>query len=912
MWFNHPRDKEDVERLDQKSHKVFQSLHYVQDAVDKGILELLPGSITIVLETVMELNQLLGNYFIDQDSTVMMSMNKHMYQSLAHLIRWADDLLLHNKSDLDKVAATEVIKAVTDGIQDLVRLSTDKLQKRDSKPANIKTSVPETPHRSSLPDIPLTPREKEILKETSVFPANNISKSSEDIVDNGDMTFTNSDEPPPKPPRPEHLQSLLASARLQEDPGVPPPLPAKQRSANVFVFDTNSHSDLSGQSTPTNVSSPHHSALVATSTSADTAPSDGLQISTNHRSVTKTTMDSRYSQYDNFNAVSLRGGGAGIHDLTARIEKLTSDIDLHGRSSTGVDVTDLALSPPPLPTKRTSRNQEKGMVPRSRVTSAYDNMDDAVGTATHSVARTTQSSPALANSRHVTSATSGVMTSASTGVMRSSRSLTSPGFRTVLLSSSCTTTMQVTVSKETFSSTETFSSMGTEMFGSSAESLQKPPPLPLKKRHVEAYMQMLGHYMGPGSAQEFSRHSVHSVNFYHSQWQRHQMELFQPFHATRSNTISVLSDFSNHSSDKYSTTSGSSSDDSQLALLSWKPLRLTGLSMLSAVEADPSSRVSLYDNTGHLETSDNNQNEDRPPISVGPMTAITPRQSLLSDGSPSQSDLQNDSDSDFSEMSTLDDIDVSDQLVRKQQGEDGPELRGGTIDALIVHATTAGKHDFMFQEAFLTTYRTFITPRLLLQKLLYRYNRFSRINDPIKKKLSRNAFSFVIRMLDELCTELDEGILRTVMDLVFQLLCDGELMLARILRNKVLEKCECRRHLQQAIHNVILLPSYQLTMKTHRLMDFKSEQVAEQMTLLDADLFHKIDIPEVLLWSKEQSEEYSPNLAKFTEHFNKMSYWWFDQVPGTLVQRTLTGDVVRLSKAHSYDADDASPIWFIL
>ena len=58
---------QDVERLQQKSHKVFQSLHYVQDAVDKGILELLPGSITVVLETVMELNQLLGNYFIDQE-----------------------------------------------------------------------------------------------------------------------------------------------------------------------------------------------------------------------------------------------------------------------------------------------------------------------------------------------------------------------------------------------------------------------------------------------------------------------------------------------------------------------------------------------------------------------------------------------------------------------------------------------------------------------------------------------------------------------------------------------------------------------------------------------------------------------------------------------------------------------------
>jgi Rap guanine nucleotide exchange factor 1 len=32
-------------------------------------------------------------------------------------------------------------------------------------------------------------------------------------------------------------------------------------------------------------------------------------------------------------------------------------------------------------------------------------------------------------------------------------------------------------------------------------------------------------------------------------------------------------------------------------------------------------------------------------------------------------------------------------------------------------------------------------------------------------------------------------------------------------------------------------------------------------------------IPEVLLWAKEQSEEQSQNLTTFTEHFNKMSYW---------------------------------------
>ena len=56
-----------VEKLHLESKKVFQALGYLQGVVDKGILEMLPGSSTIVLETVMELSQLLGNYFVDQD-----------------------------------------------------------------------------------------------------------------------------------------------------------------------------------------------------------------------------------------------------------------------------------------------------------------------------------------------------------------------------------------------------------------------------------------------------------------------------------------------------------------------------------------------------------------------------------------------------------------------------------------------------------------------------------------------------------------------------------------------------------------------------------------------------------------------------------------------------------------------------
>lgn len=38
-------------------------------------------------------------------------------------------------------------------------------------------------------------------------------------------------------------------------------------------------------------------------------------------------------------------------------------------------------------------------------------------------------------------------------------------------------------------------------------------------------------------------------------------------------------------------------------------------------------------------------------------------------------------------------------------------------------------------------------------------------------------------------------------------------------------------------------------------------------------MLYLFQIPEVLLYAKEQKEELSPNLTTFTEHFNKMSYW---------------------------------------
>ena len=55
----------------------------------------------------------------------------------------------------------------------------------------------------------------------------------------------------------------------------------------------------------------------------------------------------------------------------------------------------------------------------------------------------------------------------------------------------------------------------------------------------------------------------------------------------------------------------------------------------------------------------------------------------------------------------------------------------------------------LYQEAFLTTYRTFISPRDLVEKLLYRYKRFVQA-EASNRKLASAAFSLLVRVVDQL------------------------------------------------------------------------------------------------------------------------------------------------------------------
>ncbi|XP_046542750.1 LOW QUALITY PROTEIN: rap guanine nucleotide exchange factor 1-like [Haliotis rubra] len=905
-------DTDEADKLQMEVEEVNRTLNFIVRAVvTQGKHEVLPPSATLVLETVMNVFTLLSNHLLNQDSSKLASHHNKVCQCLAKFIRWSDSVLMKSEDDFNKETANEIIAALSDGIKDLTQLCIEKMASRKSSLPKSPTSTSglqgtlEGSKRSSLPDIPLTPGERQILEQTSgmgIYDNATVSRSSEGLSNPTIFSFDVEDSPAPKPPLPDGANSILPRILGADVPDgdFPPPLPDKEKRRSGNMYDLMSSTTSTTSLTPTQ--SPQNSILISPtgeiltpfsqsphsvspmSHSPSSSVGSGLNKSTEDliasaqrssrtNSITKLTegqvinsssssvMRSSTTQHTTFDE---------INSLTYKINQLTSSID---------------DKPPPIPSKQRIHRLMSTCV-RSR---------PGRTTGVQCVLYVLRFQVCVQQDYGVPDL---VLLYLQLPVSQSSQSTQS--FMSVLTQKSASSSALLfcadrTSSQETYSSSETFSSATSH---SSTESLPKPPPLPPKKRHIHAYMQTFGSYTQPSSLECISRHSI---NFYEAQWHQHQMELFQPLYP-RSNTISVISDISNFSSDT-SFSSGSPDRFTGLPALPIKMKRQNMNRQSMASTGSGSSQSDMSNSAGDIREKTVSLLEPavtgpRPAIELDPKSQSAPATVCetiipsLPKPAPNQlphpspvprPEIQKDADSDFAELNPLDDVDVSDQLIRKQQGEDGPDIRGGSIDALVVHATAAGKsgsqgdlvnqEEFIYQEAFLTTYRTFIVCKELIDKLLYRFYKFQHVKD--KKRLSRNAFSLLIRVVDELgYMELEEEVVRRMMDLVYELVCQGELMLARILRKKIIEKCEQRQKILADNANTMTpVQSIQLSQNLPDLLHFKSQEIAEQMTLMDAELFQKIEIPEVLLWAKEQSEELSPNLTHFTEHFNKMSYW---------------------------------------
>ncbi|XP_074412739.1 rap guanine nucleotide exchange factor 1 isoform X9 [Zonotrichia albicollis] len=808
-----------VSWLEEKEKEVVSALRYFKTIVDKmaidnKVLEMLPGSASKVLEAILPLVQTDPRI---QQSSAISSCYSRVYQSLANLIRWSDQVMLEGVNSEDKEMVTtvkDVIKAVLDGVKELVRLTIEK-QEHPSPTSPVKPSLPAC--KSDSPsELPLTDREMEILNKTT-----NMTQSNELLTDSMDEEVA-----PPKPP--------LPSIRVAEN-SPPPALPPKKRQSapsptrvavvapmsratsgsslpvgiNRQDFDVDCYAQrrLSGGSHSYGGESPRLSPcssigkLSKSDEQLSSLDRDSGQCSRNTSCETLDQSDHydpdyEFLQQDLSNTDQIPPQGPSV--LSPLPESLgESGSPFHGHTFQLPQGSSPPLEPCSLP----------------------------------GAAQPTETPPALPEKKRRSAAS---QTSESSGC-RVSYERHPSQYDNIseddLQSAALVPSMPFTPFAAVLPFQQGNSSAPVGFIGDFAAPVsnsdpEKPPPLPEKKnKHMMAYMQFVEDYSEPQPSM-----------FYQTPQNEH---IYQKKNKYLREVYGINDSFI------------SSDPPQDLAPPPALPPKQRQLES-PPVKDGPSKDSALNSSAMGKEGKDGAERQPQSPDAL------------------ESSQLEEEVD----ELSLIDHSEIMSRLTLKQEGDDGPDVRGGSGDILLVHATETDRKDLvLYCEAFLTTYRTFITPEELIKKLQYRYEKFCHFPDTFKKRVSKNTFFVLVRVVDELClVELTEEILKLLMDLVFRLVCSGELSLARVLRKNILDKVDQKKMLSYA-NSIKPLAARGVAARPGTLHDFHSHEIAEQLTLLDAELFYKIEIPEVLLWAKEQNEEKSPNLTQFTEHFNNMSYW---------------------------------------
>ncbi|XP_053060449.1 rap guanine nucleotide exchange factor 1 isoform X17 [Acinonyx jubatus] len=831
--------------LEEKEKEVVSALRYFKTivdkmAIDKKVLEMLPGSASKVLEAILPLVQSDPRI---QHSSALSSCYSRVYQSLANLIRWSDQVMLEGVNSEDKEMVTTVkgvIKAVLDGVKELVRLTIEK-QGHPSPTSPVKPSSPAC-RPDGQSEVPLTDREMEILNKTS-----GLSQSAELLPDSTDEEVA-----PPKPP--------LPGIRVVDN-SPPPALPPKKRQSapsptrvavvapmsratsgsslpvgiNRQDFDVDCYTQrrLSGGSHSYGGESPRLSPcssmgkLSKSDEQLSSLDRDSGQCSRNTSCETLDHYDPDYEflQQDLSNADQIP------QQVACNLSPLPESLGESGSPFLGHP---FQLSPAPGSCPQQEGSSAPGQqmdmppaLPEKKRRSAASQTTDSSGCR-------------VSYERHPSQ-----YDNISEGDLQNPASAPSVPF----------TPFAAVLPFQQGGSPASVEFVGDFTVPESSGDPEKPPPLPEKKnKHMLAYMQLLEDYSEP-------QPSV----FYQTPQNEH-------IYQQKNKLLMEVYGFND---------SFSAEAPQELAPPPALPPKQRQLSENASEEAGEGEYVNLYSS---------GQSSEELPHSRGESPATKdghPRDPALGSGAPGKESRDGEraprspdaselarSEEEVDELSLIDHNEIMARLTLKQQGDDGPDVRGGSGDILLVHATETDRKDLvLYCEAFLTTYRTFITPEELIKKLQYRYEKFSPFADTFKKRVSKNTFFVLVRVVDELClVELTEEILKLLMELVFRLVCNGELSLARVLRKNILDKVDQKKLLRCA-NSDQPLAARGVAARPGTLHDFHSHEIAEQLTLLDAELFYKIEIPEVLLWAKEQNEEKSPNLTQFTEHFNNMSYW---------------------------------------
>ncbi|XP_030197322.1 rap guanine nucleotide exchange factor 1b isoform X12 [Gadus morhua] len=840
-----------VSRLEEQEKDVVSALRYFKTIVDKmvvekKVLEMLPGSASKVLEAILPLVQAEAR---TQHSSALSSCHNRVYQSLANLIRWSDQVMLDGIDLEDKenvVAVTTVIKAVLDGVKELVKLTIEKQEQPSPTTPNKPVPPAPTAESSASSEVSLTDQEPEV---TIPSPAQETpSEAASDAPDD--------DVAPPKPPLPE-----AKMAELSPPPALPPKkrqsAPSPTRVAVVAPMSRGSSLPCSVHRQPHDYEQEFLQRRFSGGSQSYGGESPRLSPCSSMGKLSKS--EEQLSSLEQDSGQCSRNTSCETLDNT---ETYDPDYDfLHQDLSAGDPLPQApaggCLSPLP---ESHNESSSSSPVPGQHPTHPRFSAPPPQHTPEYWTPQPTKNNPLARVS---------APPALPQKKRRSAQASPYPDGMGARLLYERYPSQYDNLSEEELNPTPPFplfspispmpqsnggAFVAQYLASEHGDRPSSPPPLPEKKsKHILQYMQFVEDYSEP-------QPSV----FY-------KMPQSESIYEQRNKRFQEVCGFN----DSFSSTDSVHEPVLPPAL----PPKQRQLSEGGCDEGGEGDYVSLYSSSqanGELPLSlrepiqaDDVLTDPAPEMSSSNSKEAIEKERRLKSTSSAGSD-----DEEVDELSLIDHKEIMSRITLKQESDDGPDVRAGSGDILLVHATETDRKDLvLYCEAFLTTYRTFISPEDLIKKLHYRYTNFCHSPDTFKKRVSKNTFFVLVRVVDELClVELTEDILKQLMELVFRLVCNGELSLARVLRKNILDKVEQKKQLRYT-NSLKPLAARGVSARPGTLHDFRSHEIADQLTLLDAELFYKIEIPEVLLWAKEQNEEKSPNLTQFTEHFNNMSYW---------------------------------------
>lgn len=205
------------------------------------------------------------------------------------------------------------------------------------------------------------------------------------------------------------------------------------------------------------------------------------------------------------------------------------------------------------------------------------------------------------------------------------------------------------------------------------------------------------------------------------------------------------------------------------------------------------------------------------------------------------------------------------------------EIKCATLDKLIEVVTKSGEYDSDLLYAFMLTYRSFCSPKELIEKLMIRYQTLPsklnetwiktelipmrlRITQMIKFWIEKYSYDFdqeVVSKLNEFCTLMKKT--------------NGESFSNTIEKSlqKVTSISNIYKNPKSDKGPKILKPPK----KTDNIYEWPTKEIARQLTLKEYYMFRKIQPKECLnqAWSKDNRKAKAPNIHFMIHWFNSLS-----------------------------------------